>query len=187
MKRKITSIILIIMLIVSLMLLTGCVGTKEKGVDVAFKKEIFEVFGKFFEGKETVEEYSLEYNATYNTSSVLDTDKQYKVIENYSEFNEVLDKISNEFSNSNASNSMNEWKFNKEFFENKNVLVVEGGIGSTINNIEVKENKIDVQIYCATPLTTEDTTHTFNLYFIPINKGVNDVSVDISGYPDRLY
>ena len=76
----------------------------------------------------------------------------------------------------------------KDFSKNKKFIVVEGEIDPEIKKIKLMKSKCrHYNIYYATPLTTQDEIFDFNLYLIPIDKEVEDINVEVSPYPDRVY
>lgn len=122
--------------------------------------------------------YSVTYSASYNTYHVLDNSENYEIVKDETKLKDILNKIS---SNDNVN------KFNSDFFEGKNLLVIEGGIDSEVNKLNINNTKAEVEIYCATPLTTADQSWKYDMYFIPIEKNIEDINVKVSAYPDRLY
>ncbi len=122
--------------------------------------------------------YKITYSASYNTAKVLENDKQYEIVSDQDRFEEIMDEVKNKEYNE---------KFDKGFFKNKNLLVVEGEIDPEIKKIKIDETSADITIYYATPLTTQDEIFDFNLYLIPIDKEVEDINVEVSPYPDRVY
>lgn len=131
--------------------------------------------------KEIVENenyYKVTYEASYNTSNVLDDGQEYEIVKDKSRLNKILNKIqSNDYQDI----------FDNNFFKSKNLLVIEGEIGSKINKFEINDKKVDIIIYCASPLTTQDEIWDYDLYLVPINKELNDINVETTVYPDRIY
>lgn len=92
----------------------------------------------------------------------------------------ILDKVKNtEYRNS----------FDNTFFENNNLLVIEGEVNSEVHECEVNNENANVTIYTASPLATADEEFNFNLYLIPINKNIpdNNINVEVTTYPDKEY
>lgn len=139
-------------------------------------KEIKEGFKNVNEGE--VNYYKVEYKSNYDNSNVLNVEQKFEIVENV----EKLYAIFNKIHNSKYSNL-----FSKDYFDDKNLLIFLGGIDSTINEIKINNNAIDVSLYYASPLSSNEEIHIYDLYLIPIDKGINICNINSTVYPDRLY
>lgn len=121
--------------------------------------------------------YKTTYSSTYNSIGILNG-KNYEIVTNRTRLNEICSKVSNnEYSK----------KIDDTFFKNNNLLVIEGGIESEINKIDVTETKANIEIYYGSPLVSADEKLDFDIYLVPIGKEVKDINVVTSVFPDRMY
>ena len=119
--------------------------------------------------EEIIKEYNL-YTIMYSASY-----NDYKVFEDEEKFRVIKDT----------------------FFENNNLLVIEGEVNSEVHECEVNNENANVTIYTASPLATADEEFNFtadeefnfDLYLIPINKNIpdNNINVEVTTYPDKEY
>lgn len=124
--------------------------------------------------------YTIMYSASYNNYKVLDNKENFRVIKDTESLNLILDKVKNtEYKNT----------FDNIFFENNNLLVIEGEVNSEVHECEVNNENANVTIYTASPLATADEEFNFNLYLIPISKNIKDsnIIVEVTEYPDKEY
>lgn len=127
---------------------------------------------------EKVDYYKLEYKSNYDNYNVLNVEQKLEIVENVEKLYTVFNKINN----SKYSNI-----FNKKYFKEKNLIVFIGGIDSTINEIKINNNAIDINSYYASPLSSNDEIHTYDLYLIPVDKEITIGNINSTVYPDRLY
>lgn len=158
--KKIRILVVSMILMMIAVMLTGCENIKEK------------------EEKQYDDYYKLSYSASYGSPSVLKDKSRYEIVTNQTRLNEILNKIDNEESAE---------KFNDDFFENKNLLVVNGGVNSKINKLKINKTEANIEIYYASPLTSLDTIWKHDIYLIPVSKDVTDINIEKSVYPDRVY
>ncbi len=120
---------------------------------------------------------TVTYSASYNTYDVLNNSKEYEIVTEKNRLDEILKKVnSSEFS-----------EFNDDFFKSQNLLVIQAGLDPEIQELKIKDTKVDISIYEDTPEISVDQMLTYNLYLIPISKNVKNCNVEISPYPNRVY
>lgn len=119
--------------------------------------------------------YTITYKASYSTNKV---NYDYLVISDAEEYKNILNDI-----NSNKYKSL----FSNSFFKNKNLLIINGGIDSEINSLEVHKNSVKATVYYASPLTTNTEIFNHEIYLVPINKNIKNIKINRNIYPDRIY
>lgn len=121
------------------------------------------------------------YKVTYSTNNegadVLNNEQGYEVVKEKNRLNEILKK----------AQAQSDDIFDDTFFTNHSVLIVEAGINPEFNKCEITDTKADIVIYTASPLTSTEDILDFNLYLIPVNKNIEDIQVEVTTYPDRVY
>ena len=121
------------------------------------------------------------YKVTYSTNNegadVLNNEQGYEVVKEKKRLNEILKK----------AQAQSDDIFDDTFFTNHSVLIVEAGINPEFNKCEITDTKADIVIYTASPLTSTEDILDFNLYLIPVNKNIEDIQVEVTTYPDRVY
>ncbi len=166
---KKTNIFLAIVMVIIVILLILCI------VVLAIK-----MTGKNDSSKKSEEEpkyYKVSYKAKADAESKLG-DETYEFIEAKSRLDVLMEDVEDK---SIAS------KFDENFFKEKSLLIIAGGIDSTINKLEFKDISVTAEIYYASPLTSEEELQSFDYYLIPVEKSVYCVNLDTSIYPDRVY
>lgn len=128
---------------------------------------------------ETYNDYcKLTYSTSYNSYSLVLKNGNYEVVTDKISLDEILNEISDKEQSE---------KFDEKFFEDKNLLVVSGGVSSGVNTFNVTESKVDIKIYCASPLVSDEDILSYDIYLIPISKDVKDINVETTTYTDRAY
>lgn len=126
----------------------------------------------------TQEVYLMNYSASHNTYDVLNSVNNFQFIKNLMELEIVIDR---------AKDNNYDKRYNNNFFKDKALLVIQGLIDSEIYNMKFKIFRAYIDAYTATPLTDPDEECSFDLYFIPIEKTVTHIELNISPYPNRMY
>ena len=110
--------------------------------------------------------------------------KSYVSYDTLVDYNKILNSYRLVVKNTEHKNT-----FDNTFFENNNLLVIEGEVNSEVHECEVNNENANVTIYTASPLATADEEFNFNLYLIPINKNIpdNNINVEVTTYPDKEY
>ena len=121
------------------------------------------------------EYYTLVYKTSYSNDTV---EYESMVITNTNEYNKFIKGIKND-----------KYKkvFSNRFFKQYDLLIVNGGISSKLENLEVNKDSVKATVYYATPESTADQEFTRQIYLVPINKDIKDVKVTRTVYPDRVY
>lgn len=124
--------------------------------------------------------YTIMYSASYKDYKVFEDEENFRVIKDPGNLNLILDKV---------KNTEHKNTFDNTFFENNNLLVIEGEVNSEVHECDVNNENANVTIYTASPLATADEEFNFNLYLIPINKNIpdNNINVEVTTYPDKEY
>ena len=121
--------------------------------------------------------YTVTYSTNTDGADVLNNKQGYEVVEEKKRLNEILKK----------AQAQSYDIFDDAFFTNHNVLIVEASINPEFNKCEITDTKADIVIYAASPLTSTEDIWDFNLYLIPVNKNIEDIQVEVTTYPDRVY
>lgn len=121
------------------------------------------------------EYYTLEYKASYSSDKV---EYDSMTITNQEEYNKFT---------YNMKNDKYKKIFNTRFFKQYNLLIVNGGVSSRLENLEVNKKSVKATVYYASPESTADQEFTRQIYLVPINKDIKDIKVTRTVYPDRVY
>ena len=130
-----------------------------------------------FNNNDNKKYYVINYSASYASKKLSLSNADYQIVTSVDIYNNILSSI---------DKNKYKGKFNNKFFEKNNLLVVDGGIDSELKKIEINDI-VNIKIYHASPLSTKDDVFTQQLYLIPVDKSITDVSVDNRIYPDRIY
>lgn len=168
MKKRnviISVIILIIVIVLSIIFITT-----RQSKDTKNQNEIIDYNGEY---------YLISYSSTYKDYKILENNENFEIITNETELEKLLNKVDSKYDN----------KFDSHFFDSYNLLVIQAGVDTEVNDIECDEEKADIRIYYASPMSTDEQNMEFDLYLVPINKNIDssNINMEILSYPDRLY
>ena len=121
--------------------------------------------------------YTISYTGSPNNHFSL-PNPFYKIVKNKSELDSIYKDL---------KSSLYSEIFDDNYFKNNDLLIIPGAIDSTINSLIVTNSEVNVVIYYASPLTTADQEFNYNVFFIPINKSVKNITINDQDYPDRVY
>ncbi len=167
--KKRNLIILIIVFIIVILLAIIFITTKQNK-NTKNQNEIIDNNGEY---------YMISYSSTYKDYKILGNDENFEVITNETELKKILNEIGSQDDN----------KFDSQFFDSYNLLVIQAGVDTEVNNIECDGEKADVRIYYASPMSTDEQIMDFDFYLVPINKNIDssNVNMELLPYPNRLY
>lgn len=151
------------------------VESKEKDKTDKSKKE--------FEPDENgvIKHYEGSYLASYNSPvKIFDNNQNYQIVKDIKTLENILKKLDEK--------KFDENLFDEDVFTSKNLVVVDGGVTSTLYSFKIPNSTtISIETYYGSPETTQDTKLKHNVFFIPVNKTVTTVDFKTSPYPDRVY
>ena len=169
MKKESKIILGIILLIIIAIIAIFVINLQKNSEDIQSKN---------YNEKYNENYYAITYSTNYDNAKILDEEQEYEVVTERTRLDEILDKVQSKGENYNLDD---------EFFTNKNLLVIEAGINPEINKFKITNKKVDILIYEDAPLTTHEDIWDFNLYLIRISKTVENINVELSANPDKVF
>lgn len=125
-----------------------------------------------------IDYYSDSYVGTINDKGILKERQTYEIVTNINRLKEILNQVDGNVDYS---------KFDYSFFEENNLLFIEGGIGASVEKLKVNSKEINVNIYYSSPLLSDEDEVNFKVIIIPITKKNINVNIKKELYPDIMW